>query len=276
MKLGISGTALSRDWTVDKMCAVAKEMGYEGIEFWLTPSGIVNMESTPEDIQQIKETAEKYGLELYSLACAMYFSTSLTAESTEVRDKAKAILKKQIDVAHQLGCETILVVPGAVGINWIRNFEVVSYDIAYERALEWIEEFKAYAEEKNVVIAMENVGNKFLLSPLEMRDFIDKADSDYIGAYFDVGNIMSCGYPDQWIRILGNRIKKVHLKDYDRNTGNEVALLAGDVDYPAVMAALKEIHYDGWLTSEYSFKEEERMERLQQTIDAMKKITENK
>ena len=97
------------------------------------------------------------------------------------------------------------------------------------------------------------IWNKFLLSPLEMRDFIDKFSSAYAGAYFDVGNVVYSGYPEHWIKILGKRIKKVHLKDYRRVAGGLhgfVDLLSGDVDYPAVIKALKEINYDGWLTAE--------------------------
>src|SRR5659263_668632 len=87
-------------------------------------------------------------------------------------------------------------------------------------------------------IGLENVWNKFLLSPIEMRDFIDKIDSSYVGAYLDVGNVINTGYPEQWIRILGKRIKKVHFKDFRKSVGTLsgfVDLLAGDVDYPEVM-----------------------------------------
>ena len=89
-----------------------------------------------------------------------------------------------------------------------------------------------------------------MLSPLEFRDFIDKTGSDYVGAYFDVGNILRTGYPDQWIRILGSRIKKIHIKDFKRASNSFVNLMEGNVDFPSVMKALKSIGYDGWITAE--------------------------
>ncbi len=104
-----------------------------------------------------------------------------------------------------------------------------------------------------VVIAIENVWNKFLLSPLEMRDFIDSFKSNAVGAYFDVGNVLLIGYPEQWIRILGHRIKRVHVKDFKRSVGTVegfVDLLEGDVDFTAVKEALADIGYDGYLTAE--------------------------
>jgi hexulose-6-phosphate isomerase len=110
------------------------------------------------------------------------------------------------------------------------------------------------AERYRVNIGIENVWNKFLLSPLEFRDFIDRIDSPYVGCYYDVANTLLTGYPDQWIRILGSeRIKKVHVKDFRTKIGTLegfVDLLAGDVDFKAVIAALKEIGYDDYLTAE--------------------------
>ena len=109
------------------------------------------------------------------------------------------------------------------------------------------------AEEYGVQIGFENVWNKFLLSPLEMRNFIDAVGSDWVGAYFDTGNVVYSGYPEHWINILGKRIKKVHFKDYRKGVGTLdgfVDLLAGDVNYPEVMKAFDEIGYDDWVSAE--------------------------
>ena len=125
--------------------------------------------------------------------------------------------------------------------------------MVYERALEGLSALKSYAEGLEVNIGLENVWNKFLLSPMEMRDFIDKVDSEYVGSYFDVGNTLYCSYPEDWVRILGKRIKKVHFKDYRMEAGGLhgfVDLLAGDVDYPEVVRALEEIGYDDWVSAE--------------------------
>ena len=104
-------------------------------------------------------------------------------------------------------------------------------------ALECISRLVPTAEDLGVSIAIENVWNKFLLSPLEMRDFIDHFDSENVGAYFDVGNVLLTGYPEQWIRILGPRIKRIHIKDFKNSIGTEdgfVDLLEGDIDFEAI------------------------------------------
>lgn len=236
--------------SLEETFKLAKKAGYQGVELALDEKGEINMDSTKEDMEKIKEQAEKYGIELYSVATTLHWNNLLTSANEEIREKAKAIVRKQLDVASWLGCDTVLVVPGAVGVDFIPNCELIDYDVAYERALEGIKELAAYAEEKKVSIGLENVGNKLLLSPLEFRDFIDKVGSDYVGAYFDVGNILRTGYPDMWIRILGKRIKKIHVKDFKKASNSFVDLMEGNVDFPAVMKALEEIGYNDWITAE--------------------------
>jgi hexulose-6-phosphate isomerase len=156
-------------------------------------------------------------------------------------------------VAKELGCDSTLVIPGCVCADFVDPNRIVDYETAYERSLEAFLSLKSEAEALQVNIGLENVWNKFLLSPMEMRDFIDKIGSPYVGSYLDIGNIVANGYPEHWIKTLGKRIKKVHFKDYRREAGalyGFVDLLAGDVNYPAVTEALASVGYDGWVTAE--------------------------
>ncbi|MFR2458648.1 MAG: sugar phosphate isomerase/epimerase family protein, partial [Christensenellales bacterium] len=129
------------------------------------------------------------------------------------------------------------------------------YHVVYENSVKNVAALAQTAKDEGVRIGIEPVWSKFLLSPLELRTFIDYADSEWVGAYFDTGNVMIWGYPEQWIRILGKRIYKCHFKDFRRSVGNFggfVDLLAGDVDFPQVMAAFREIGYDDFCTCEVS------------------------
>lgn len=249
MKKGINIWSFA-ETDLQKIFKITKNAGFEGIELALTDEWL---SYTENDIKEIKLSADKYGLELYSLSSGLYWQYNYTSELKENREKAKEITKKQLQIASWLGCDTILVVPGAVNVSFEPDSEIVDYDIAYERALSVLKELAPIAEKLKVSIGVENVWNDFLLSPLEMRDFIDKVDSPYVGAYFDVGNVVYSGFPEQWIKILNKRIKKVHFKDYRRNVGSLdgfVDLLAGDVDYVKVMNAFKEVGYDGWVSAE--------------------------
>lgn len=231
----------------------AKSAGFAGFEVDLSEDGVVNMESTPADLAQVRESAEKAGLQLTSLATGMYWGANPVSADVAVRDRARAILEKQITSAAALGLDAILVVPGSVGADFIPGSEVVPYDLAYERATAFIKEALPLAEENKVVIGIENVWNKFLLSPLEMRAFIDQFGSEYVGAYLDVGNTLALGYPEHWIPVLGSRIRRVHFKDYRRAVGSVdgfVDLLSGDVNWPAVVSSLRSVGYEGWVAAE--------------------------
>ena len=250
MKKGINIWSFRGGLTAREYIEMAKDAGYDGIEFGLDETGIVGLDSSDEDIRELKRIAEGEGIETPSLATGLYWRYPFTSSDRNTREKAKSIVRRQLDLAALLGADTILVVPGLVGADFIPDGEVTEYDVAYDLALEAFMELKEYAEEVKVNIGLENVWNKFLLSPLEMRDFVDKIDSPYVGVYFDVGNVVSTGYPEHWIKILGKRIKKVHFKDFRVSVGNIngfVDLLSGDVNYPAVMEQFRKVGYDDYV-----------------------------
>lgn len=276
MKKGISIWSFAEP-DLSKVFDIAKDAGFDGVELALAFDGPLNMESTKEDMEKIKALAAEKGIELYSVASGLYWQINYTSDKEENRKKAIEITKKQLQLANWLGAQSILVVPGAVGVDFEPGSEVIDYDVAYDRALAALKELAPVAEELKVQICVENVWNKFLLSPLEMRDFIDKVNSPYVCSYFDVGNVLYCGYPEQWIKILGSRIKKVHFKDYRKDPGGLncfVDLLSGNVDYIAVMKALRAVGYDGWVTAEmlppYTLFPETI---IYNTYNAMEKIT---
>lgn len=253
MKKGINYWSFRPGTTAAEAVALASSSGFGGLEFCLDADGDVSLSSSDRQLQEIRQRAQDSGLELPSLASWLVWENNLVSDDAGVRDRASGIIRRQIDVAHALGAATVLVVPGYVGVDFVSPSEVVRYDHAYERALHAISELAPYAEHAGVRIGVENVWNKFLLSPLEMRAFIDEINHPSVGVYFDIGNALLTGYPEQWIRILGSRIVAVHVKDYRRSPGgfdSFVDLLAGDVDFPAVNEALVEVGYRGYVTAE--------------------------
>lgn len=253
MKKSVGICCFYGDWNIEEKFVLAKEAGFTGFEIDLSEDGPVNLNSTPQDLREFRALSEKHGLELSGLMSFLYWGANAASADPSVRDKAAKILARQIECAEQLGIDTILVVPGAVGVDFIPGAETVRYDVAYERATDFIQAAIPAAEKSGVTIAVENVWNKFLLSPLEMCAFVDQFGSKNVGVYFDVANSLAFGYPEHWIEILGSRIKRVHFKDYRRNVATVDGfcdLLSGDVNWPAVMAALRTVGYDGWATAE--------------------------
>ena len=270
MKKGISIWAFS-DRDPNACFALAKACGYDGVEVGLGEAGPVTYNATKAEIDALRRLGESYGLSFYSLVCDDCWAYSLTSNDPDKRRRGEEMILRQLELASWLGCDTILVLPGMLECD----DEVVPYDVAYDRALEALKRLAPYAEKYGVCIGVENVWNKMLLSPLEMRDFIDKIGSPWVGAYFDVGNVVVNGYPEHWIRILGSRIKKVHFKDYVRSDGTLqgfVDIGEGDVDYPAVMAALAEAGYDDWVTAEVSAPDGDVEALLKRNLTAMDNI----
>ena len=231
----------------------ASRLGFDAIELGIASQGVLTNQTTQAECEAIRSEAQKHELEISGVASGESWTSSPTANEADVRDKILDFTQKALQVTQWLGAEAYLYVPGAVEVFFLPEAEVIPYDVCYQRASEAISQLVPTAEKLGVTIAVENVWNKFLLSPLEMRDFIDNFDSNQVGAYFDVGNVLLTGYPEQWIRILGSRIKRVHIKDFKRYIGTAdgfVDLLEGDVDFVAVKKALAEINYDSYVTAE--------------------------
>lgn len=272
MKKGLNVWACPAEWTLEQIFSAAACAGFDGVEVALDETGELSLTSTKDELTNIRSLARANGIELYSVATGLYWQYSLTADCQRTRQKAKDIAKRQIDIAAHLGCETVLVVPGAVGVDFAPACGIIPYDTALARAREAVGTLAPVAEAAGVDIGLENVWNKFLLSALEIRDFIDNIGSPRVGAYFDVGNVVANGYPEHWPDILGSRIKKVHIKDFIRSVGTLdgfCPLLAGDVDFPAVMAALRHSGYDGWITAEVGVMAHYPMAGLEHTSNAM-------
>ncbi len=237
MKKALCYSSLPPNLNDEDRAALAREAGFDGVELHQYP--------TTAEAERVAEIVRTAGLEIASLMCMTHWQLPLSSTDEEVRTKAVAGVAEGLRQSRALGVDTLLVVPGVVT-------EDVSYKAAFEISRRSLRELLPVAEETGVVMALENVWNRFLLSPLEMRDFIDGFDSTFVQAYFDVGNILLYGYPHHWIEVLGNRIKRVHVKDFDVNTRQFVGLLQGSVDFPRVMAALRGVGYDGFLTAELS------------------------
>jgi hexulose-6-phosphate isomerase len=253
MKKSISIWSFYGDWSLKEKMKLAKDAGFEGIELDVSGDGPITLESSDAEIDQIGELAAESGLTLSGLATGMYWEFNPASDNAETRANAKQVVEKQIRVASRLGVDAVLVVPGSVGADFIPGCEELSYDLVWDRATAFIGNSLPLAKELGVSMCIENVWNKFLLSPREMGQFIDQFNDERVGSYFDVGNVLATGYPEHWISILGDRIRRVHVKDYRRAVGSVdgfVDLLSGDVNWPVVVQSLKASGYDGWVAAE--------------------------
>jgi len=240
LKKAVYMDMLPKQMTTLEKFKLAVDVGFEGVE--------VPTAESPKQAEEFREAAVKSGLKIHSVMNQAHWDYPLSSADPEVVKKSVAGMEASIRNAKLFGASVVLLVPAVVDSKTM-------YRDAYKRSQQVIRErLLPLAQEQKIIIGIEEVWNKFLLSPLEFAAYVDSFQSPWVQAYFDVGNILLYGYPQDWIRTLGKRIVKIHVKDfhvdqkeerfYWRNLGD------GDVDWPEVRKALGEIGYDGYITTE--------------------------
>ena len=231
----------------------AAAAGLDGVE--LTVGDCLKPDITERECRAVAEYARKKGIGLRTLASVTGWSCALGASDKTERQAAIAFTRRYLQIAAWIGAETVLVVPGATRIPWEPARPVLGYRQVWEATTAAVRELAPFAEEIGVNLALENVWNRFLLSPMEWRCFLDQFDSERVGMYFDTGNACIYARPQDYPEILGGRIKAVHLKTFTETDGGMHGffgddLLAGEVDYASVIKALDAIGYTGTYTVE--------------------------
>lgn len=255
---------------------LAREYGFSAVELTINGSGQLCVDSTREDALAIRSVAEEAGIGLHTVASGTYWGRSVGDVDPAVREAAVADLEKMIRITSWLGAKVLLTIPGAVDVFFLPDRAPQPYDQVIANAVQSLRQVAPLAEELGVQLGIENVWNKMLLTPGEMAHFLDQVGSSAVGSYLDVGNVLPFGYPEHWIQALGSRVVAVHVKDFRRTVGTAagfVDLLEGDVNFPAVVAALRDAGYQGPLTAEmiplYTHEPLVRVSNTSRALDAI-------
>lgn len=210
-----------------------KRLGFDGIE----------SQSPGIDVPAMKSAIAKVGLPVHGVVDNVHWNQRLSSPDPGIREVGRAALEQAIRDSRAIGGTTVLLVPGKV------TGPDETHDDVWKRSIVEIRKVLPVAEEQQIKILIENVWNGFNETPELARDYIDEIGSPWVGHYFDIGNVRKFGKPEEWIVILGKRIGKLDVKDWGEKNGF-CRLGEGDVDWPAVRAALKQIGYTGWATRE--------------------------
>lgn len=231
-----------------------KEAGFDGVEL-ISPNRL--------DRRAVLEARDQTGLVIHGVSGSQHWKSTLSDPDPEVVARGMAAIRQEFDDCHAYGGTTVLVVPAVVNPK-------VGYRDAYRRSQDNIRKLIPDAEKHGVKIAIEEVWNRFLLSPIEFARYIDEFESPWVGAYFDVGNVVEYGYPEEWIRELGKRILKIHIKEYAKRKRFDYLLGEGkEIDWSAVRSALQAVGYDGWITAEVPFGDLEQMKDVVRRMDLL-------
>lgn len=232
LKKGVLVDMLPKQLSYFDRFKMARDVGFEVLQADTTPD--------PNEANEMKDAAEKAGIRIESVMNMDHWKYPLSSADPAVVEKSLAGMRTSLHNAKLWGARSVLLVPAVVN-------EQTSYRDAWVRSQAQIRKLIPLAEELRVVIALEEVWNKFLLSPLEFARYVDEFKNPWIGAWFDVGNVVLYGYPQDWIRTLGHRIVDVHVKGFKRsgNSYEWVNIGDGDIDWPEVRKAFAEVDYRG-------------------------------
>ena len=243
----------------------AKAAGFSAMELRIGDE--IPLSTSAAELRGIARAASDEGVRIATLwASQPLHSNPLNSADAEARARGVADLRRCVSLAHEVQCDALLLYPGSVTKD-------LGYEVTWTRFTDELRKVLPMAAAARVYMNMENVWNRFLVSPLEMRRFVDQFESPWLQAHFDIGNIMQYGIPQDWIRTLGPRIRRVHVKDYKLAAGSAqgrfVDLWEGDVDWKAVMTAFRAVGYMGYMSPEISYRADqpEQLETVSRQLD---------
>lgn len=262
IKKGLGFWMIKEELSLLDKFKLVKDLGFDGIEF-----------NSPLDLplKELLEARDKTGVEIPSTVNKDHWGKPISDPDPAIRKFTIDSMARSLEQTKELGGDTVLLVPGVVS-------DTVSYKTAYDNALDSIRKMIPHAEKTGVKIALENVWNNFILSPIEAKDFLDKIDHPLVGWYFDLGNILRYGWPDHWLEVLGDKVFKLHVKEYSKKIMNEqglgkgfnVELTQGDVNWSQVMKTIKSINYKGqYMTLEVNGGDRTVLKKLSEQLDTI-------
>lgn len=236
---------------------LAKRAGFDGIELNYDLDSDLSPKATSQDFAKIRKMADEIGIAISGLCSFLFWPYPLTSNDPAERARGMELAELMTQAAADLGTENLLVVPGAVHMPWRADHDPTPNDVCDSRAKAAVAKLLPKAEKLGVYMNIENIFfNGYLMTPMEMVQFVDHFKSDHLRVHFDTGNIMMFQFPEHWIPILGKRIKNVHLKEFTKK-GTDFSLetfrplLDGTTNWPAVIEAFDAVGYNGYLTFEY-------------------------
>jgi len=236
---------------------LAKDAGFDGIELNYDLDNDLSPKAGTKEYESIRKMADKIGIQISGLCSFLFWPYPLTSNDSDKRARGLELAGKIAQAAHDLGVENVLVVPGAVHIPWRTDHEPVPNDVCDRRAREAVRTLEKQAAKLKVFLNIENIFfNGYLMTPMEMNQFVDAIQSEHVRVHFDTGNISMFQFAEHWIPVLAKRTKNIHFKEFTKK-GTDYSLetfrplLDGTTNWPAVMEALDQIGYRAYLTFEY-------------------------
>ena len=232
----------------------AAEFGVDGVE--LTVGDVVPVTADETFCKKVREYAASKNIGIRTVATGASWNLRLSDPCDKKRAEAVEWTKNYLRIASWFGAEAALVIPGVVNAGWDASCPITPAKTVWKQSTRSMWDLLDTAESLNVAVACENVWSKFLTDPFAMKAFVDQFDSPFIGTYLDVANCLNVGFPQDWVDVLGNRIKGIHFKNWKSEDfggglhgfGDDITV--GEADFKAILAAMDRVGYTGPVTLE--------------------------
>ena len=264
---------LSNNEPIESALSQTKSNGFDALELSVSNEGVINTNTSKTECETIRQQIDDSGVFVDSIATGMSWGISPTSDDEVVRKNSIRLHQEALKVASYLECKALLFVPGVVKSPI--SSEIVRYDRALDRLRDAINQLLPIAEDLDVDLCMENVWNGLFYSPIELRNFVDSFNSNKLGVYLDIGNLIGYQqYPPHWIELLNSRIKRVQIKDFQENfdwTGSFsfCDIGTGDVPWKETIEALKTINYQNTIIAEMLPWDETILSRTSAAMDQL-------
>ncbi len=204
--------------------------GFAGVE--LFDGNVVHYADEPNALRRL---LQEHSVELVGV----YSGANFIFE--EVLDQELWRIERAASLAAELGAEHLVVGGGAQTLQ-------PPSDREYARLGAGLEEVVAIARR----LGLEPTFHPHMSTIVETAEQLDRTlGHTSIGVCPDTGHVLLGGDdPAALIRRLGDRLRYVHIKDVNLETGEFVPLGTGVLDLAAVMDAIVDVGYDGWVTVE--------------------------
>lgn len=255
MKTGLSDVMFVPKWEEETFFREAQKVGFSGVEInFREKVGMLRKTTSLSDAYKLAHLAAAYHVNITSISSELFTYYAFTSSDMRLRKSGEEIARRMIEFAFEMDVKVINIMPGAVTAE-------MSYEKAYENAVESISRLGNEAMKAGIIIGVENSEKKFLPSSREFIGFLDDINHPSVKAYLNMGNALVTGYPEHFIDCLGDRIVGVHVKDYRQSIGSFTPVLDGDINWPSVMRALEKSGYNGYLVSTPSQEHKHGLER---------------
>lgn len=247
---------IGEEGSVAEKFQLCHELGFDGVE-------LISPRSDELTTEEVRAASRQSSLPVHGVVNMKHWQVRLSSPDEQQRQQAVNILRRSIEDSHAFGGDSVLLVPGKVGGT------DETHEHVWQRSIAGIRQVLPLASRLGVRVLIENVWNGFCETPEQLRDYLDEINSPWVGAYFDIGNVVKFSPSQDWIRVLGQRIVKLDVKDWGQSNGF-CKIGDGDVDWEAVRAELAKIGFTGWCTAEVAGGKRERMadilRRMQQVL----------